>query len=432
MNLAWPAYALVVLTVALGIVGEWGPEPFAGLWRIAAAVTVLLLAYEWAVARHRNFRIERHLPPRAYLGQPAAGTLMVLNDDAWHLELVAADEPPAGVEAGEAPHRWRLAPGGEASSGFTFTPVRLGEAAWDRISARVRGHLGLAWWNCRLEAPGRVTVVPDRLRDGAGVRSGTVRVGEHGARRAGSGYDLLGLREYRPGDPVRTIDWKATARSGRPTVRVMCEEQHLELVVLIDAGLASRAPAGALDRLGHFANIGARLTEKALAAGDRVHLVAFADTVLETARNLRGQAGLRQARGVFERLRPVLRNTSPLTAMMHVRRLGLPRSLVVVLTDLDDGDAASELVGATALLRPKHLPLVAGIMDDEVERIRTAPARHWLDPYAALAAGEVEAGWRRTRLRLQRLGALVELAPEAHLDARLLTAYDRLRQRRAV
>jgi len=78
---------------------------------------------------------------------------------------------------------------------------------------------------------------------------------------------VLQLRRYRICDPPRVIDWKATARSGQLVSRDFTQEQSLDVMILVDAGRASALRAGDLDRLGHYANVAARLAQHALARG---------------------------------------------------------------------------------------------------------------------------------------------------------------------
>ena len=108
------------------------------------------------------------------------------------------------------------------------------------------------------------------------------------------------------------------------------------------------------------------------------------------------------------------------------------RSLVVMFTDMDEGEIAGQLRRAASFLTPKHQPVIASLMDEDVLEMRwRAPAR-WLDPYAMLAALEITKGARRTALHLERSGAQVVLARPAELDKRVLSAYEKLRSRRRV
>ncbi|MFX9089562.1 DUF58 domain-containing protein, partial [Acinetobacter baumannii] len=80
---------------------------------------------------------------------------------------------------------------------------------------------------------------------------------------------------YVQGDPPARIDWKATARARRLVTREFSEDQHLDVLVAIDAGRFSTVRAGHLDRFGLYANVASRFAEVVTPNDDRIGLVVF-------------------------------------------------------------------------------------------------------------------------------------------------------------
>src|SRR5439155_1186300 len=99
-------------------------------------------------------------------------------------------------------------------------------------------------------------------------------------RVGGAGAELHQLRAYAPGDPLARIDWKATARAGALITREFSEDQHLDILIGIDAGRFSRVRVGRLDRFGLYANLAARFAEVVTHHDDRIGLMVYADRVL--------------------------------------------------------------------------------------------------------------------------------------------------------
>jgi uncharacterized protein (DUF58 family) len=122
-----------------------------------------------------------------------------------------------------------------------------------------------------------------------------------------------------PGDPLGSIDWKATARSGRLVAREFSEDQHLDIVLAIDAGRLSRVRAGELDRLGVYANLAARFAEGAVPSDDRVGLVVYADRPLVVSAPGRGRAAVVRIRRGLEGLAPGLAESDPVAAAVRIR-----------------------------------------------------------------------------------------------------------------
>jgi uncharacterized protein (DUF58 family) len=431
MLLAARCYAFAALVCALAIMGQWSPAIDEDLWRMPAAALLLALIIEGVVSRRQEVRLERRLPVRGFLGQPLASELVVHNTAPYTLQLDTLDDPPPALEADYAPLHWRIAPGASSTQRVSLVPRELGEFNWTTLRTRSLGAFGLAWWHRKLQMPASIPVVPDHLH-AEDHRAGSEDQGRYVRSSSGSGTELMGFRNYQRGDPLRSIDWKATARRGQAIVRLYATEEHVELVLAVDAGRTSGIQSGPLTRLGHYANVAARLAEKSLANGDHVGLVVFAEAPLYVAAGLRGTGGLERIRGALAGMRTQARESNPLAAALHIRRLVSQRSLVVMFTDMDEGEIAGQLRRATSFLTPKHLPVVASLMDEDVLEMRWRRAGRWIDPYAMLAALEITKGARRTALHLERSGAHVVLARPAELDKRVLTTYETLRSRRRV
>lgn len=427
MNLTGRSYFLITGIILLGIIFEWGPEAYIGIWRMPAAAIIMALLLEGRLAGRRAIHMMRQLQPTAHLGREIKYSLILSNQDPFVLRLESLDNHPTQILDTSQEFHWHVDPNSQSTTSFRVTPIALGLLQWDTVHTRLLGRLGLAWWSRRLSVSGQTNVLPDRLHRSEQRRVSLRHQGEIERTKQGSGIELLTLRDYQSGDPLHYIDWKATARSQHTTVRIYSDEQHLELILIIDAGRSSAIQAGKLSRLGHYTNIAARLAEKSLNNGDQLGVIVFADKVLTSLKGVKGNNGLRRVRALLEELNTIPKESNPLAPIMHVRSLVQHRSLIVMLTDVDDGDAATQLVKAMGIMRPKHLPLLAGIMDSEVLRLQKRPDRNWLAPYHALAAGEMIRSWQRTRLRLERMGVPVALATADQLDHKVLNSYDTLR-----
>ncbi|MEJ2359810.1 MAG: DUF58 domain-containing protein [Gammaproteobacteria bacterium] len=432
MNLTRLSYGIAILITCLGIINQWVPGTLAGSWRLLAAIWIVMLLLEWRLSRRTALVITRDIKPVIHLGRASELDYHFQNHSAKRLRLCCMDQYPLTIDETAPVLCCDIDPNSEQTRQATITPSRLGELEWQHLHVRSLGLFGLAWWSRQLTAPSRTQVLPDRLYNQERVKSATDHQGDLARRVHGVGTELIGLRDYQPGDPLRYIDWKASARSHKTMVRLFSDEQHLELILLIDAGRTSNMQAGHLTRLGHYVNVASRLAQKALLNGDQVGIVVFADSVLASMHRLKGHLGLQRLRDILAQINPVARESNPLPAIMRVRQLAGMRSLVVMLTDLDDGDAAVQLVKAMGLLQPKHQPMLVAISDSDVRSMSEQAARRWLDPYHSLAANEMMENWRHTRIRLERMGIPVVFSDIQHLDRQVLDNYDRLKQRKRV
>lgn len=432
MSLTPSSYLLIGLILLAGIVGQWAGQEWIHLWRYPAALLVSLLLIEGLAARGRVLLIERRMGAKAPLGESVWLTIRVENPSARVLRLQTEPRFSPQVSGEVRLRRWSVAPGEAVQQRESITPTDLGRHELGPLHLRVLGRWGLAWWT-RAPLPGpSLEVVPRRLRHGeTGI--GTTAVGDKPLQRiTAGGLELLAMRDYQPGDPPRSIDWKASARAGKTIVRLFAEERRMDLVLVLDAGRGSRLHAGALTRLSHYVNIAARLAEVAVAQGDRIALVSFGGGRLGTVPLAGGTEGLRRIRDHLEQLRSAPKEYNPLAAMLYLRGMLSHRSLVVFLTEIADTEATGQLFDAIRLLVPKHSPMIASLLDESIEAMRTSGSGRWLDPYRHFAAMEYGETRDSIALRLRRLGAEVVIAPPDLMDAAVLNRYQLLRQRRRV
>lgn len=431
MNLTTRAVVLGCGVLLAGAVGQWAGGAYQGVWLLFALAWVLALLFEAQWARRVRLEVRWSLPPASRLGRPDAATLQLAQPGAMPLQLDVLLPVPDGA-LGEARVR-RVALAEEpVELRQEFTPVVLGPLPAPRASSRLLGRFRLAWWSRPLPAPGTasIAVVPDTLHADERTAPGGMQ-GEEALLRRGHGHELLGLREYRPGDPLRSLAWKASARAERLMVRDTLVDQHLDIALVIDTGRTSGIPAGALTRLHHFVNVAARFGERSVACGDRLSLVAFASGVSLALTGLQGAAGVRRLRAALAQLRSQPVESNPAAAALEVRRLLRHRGLVIWLGDVDTADASALAAVATVLVR-QHLALFVQLQDPEALAELTRPARSWLDPYAALAAQQLAQQQDVAARRLARLGCDVVSATTDGLERRLLDAYLRARARRRV
>lgn len=411
------------------IVHQWQDDAWPW-WLLGAAGILAGLA--WEARRVAVWRFSAALEGRQLrLGRSEDLLLAFANAEARPLQVAYAATPPAGIRADPETRYASLPAAGSCQAHLNVRAVRLGAAEWTRLPLRAKGAFGLAWWSRPQPLQVRFDVVPDL--SGAAPTEIGLRLHGRGPVAAGAhGPELDHLRDYQPGDPRHGVDWKATARRGALTTRVRQEEQAATLMLVVDAGRTSRAPFDGMSQLGHYANACARLAAHAAASGDRVGLVAASDTpalLLPPARGMAAVGGLRRALAGIETA-PV--ETDLAAAAAFVRRSVGQRALVVLLTDLAAQANGSGLLRCVRLWLPTHLPVVVGLVAEEVQALAHRPAADWLDPYLALAAHLHQQQLGNVCGALRRLGALPLATSPATLNADLLRRYRQLKGRRRV
>ena len=306
--------------------------------------------------------------------------------------------------------------------------TRRGRHVLPGPATRSVGPLRLGAWYHRSPDGGEVLVYPDMpaaFRLAMDVRYGRFR--EEGRRSRGPlglGTELESIRDYQPDDDIRQVNWRATARVGRPMSNQYRAEQDREVICLVDPGRVMAAPIGDRTRMDAAVDAVAAMAAVADEVGDRIGVVAFTDRVIR-ALDPRRANGRAVVRAVFDlEAAPVDSNYE-----LAFRRItGAKRAFVLILTDLLDEGAAAPLNDAMAILARHHSVAVAAVRDDGIDRVATAPPESGADAYRMAVALDVLESRRLVTTKLARFGAEVIEAPLEEFSSACVGAY--LRSRR--
>jgi uncharacterized protein (DUF58 family) len=436
MHFALRGYLFIALMALLAIAGAWTEDPaFDGAWMWPAFLLLAGLSLEAWYLRGTRVQWRMRMDQRLKLGNPAPGAYAFQHNRRRSLDLQYARVLPAAFRQMPEVRDVTLAPDEETGDPVELLPLRLGTGQFGDVPARLLGRFRLAWWTRQLARDARhdatFRVAPDSLPRGGRAVAGE-SAGETPRRLPGAGMELLQLRDYVSGDALSRIDWKATARRGSLISREYSEAQHLELLLVIDAGRASRVRAGALDRLGLYANVAARLAEHAVSVEDRVGLLVYAERTLAACTPDRGLRAVTRLRHVLESLESERGESNPVAAALMVRKLLRHRGLVVWLTDLAEPARNEQLLQALQALMPRHQPVVAAPRATEIARLAAKPASDWRDPSIAVAAREHAQRARVQIAGMNRRGVVVLDETDDKLDKAVLDAYLALRRRRRI
>jgi uncharacterized protein (DUF58 family) len=222
------------------------------------------------------------------------------------------------------------------------------------------------------------------------------------------------VREYQPGDDVRTIDWNVTARSGRPFVKNYREERELTVLLAVDVSASQQFGTREQLKSELVAELGATLAFSAIQNNDKVGLILFTDRI---ERFVAPRKGMRHVLRVVRELlyhEPAGRKTDVGVALESISRVLARRAVVFLISDFQ----TPSFTGPLQIVRHRH-DVIPVIVRDERER-RLPPVRYVevLDPETG-AQMLVDTSSRAFRERFARL------ADERH--AALITELRRMR-----
>jgi len=151
----------------------------------------------------------------------------------------------------------------------------------------------------------------------------------------GRGMDFDEVREYTPGDEVRTIDWNVTARAGRPFVKKFTEERELTIFLLVDISASGNFGSGAASKRDLAAELASVLAFSAIRNSDKVGLLLYTDRVERYLPPKKGRRHvLRVVRDILYHI-PEATGTDTVKALDVANRLLHRRAIVFLISDFE-------------------------------------------------------------------------------------------------
>ena len=376
---AWPrpALGLVLLPlpwVAAGALASLGWLSEAKPWWVAVALLLLAVIDLLLLRRVATPTVVRDAPDAWALGverevalrlQHAGPPLKVEVHDLHPGEWAVRDLPRTVVlrNGEETVLPYRLTPGARGAYVFTGTQLRL--------------HSPMRLWRQSRTVGGDVPVrVFPNFAPLAGVAMFTAEqasrlVGAHVRRRRGEGTDFHQMREYRVGDSLRQIDWKATARARRLISREYQDEKNQQLMLVLDTGRRMLAQEQGLSHFDRALDAALLVSYIALKRGDAVGLATTGESPRWVA-PCRGMAALDTLIGASYDLQPAPVATDYLATATQLALRQRRRALVMLVTNLRDEDI-DEVLAAVRVMQQRHLVVVASLRERELDEALDRP-----------------------------------------------------------
>lgn len=406
-----------------------------GLMLLWDLILLLLGAIDGGRVRPHRISVTRELPSRLSIGRDNPVVLRLrsgsLPQGQSRTQLHIVDGHPPMLSVSALPGQIALSSQQETEVCYQVRPNYRSELTWQGIQIRQQSPWGLAWHDWTVPQVQTTRVYPDLL----GLRELTIKLALQSSgnlrlrRRFGMGTEFSELREYGAGDDLRLIDWKATARRGRPLVRVLEPEQEQTVLILLDRGRLMTAQVQGLQRFDWGVNAALSLALAALHRGDRVGLGLFDKTMHCWMPPERGASHLPKLLEQLSAVQPVLVEPDYLGAVSTVLRQHTRRALVVLLTDIIDDTASAELLGSLVRLSPRYLPFCVALRDPEIDRQAAGTSLAFDQAYPRAVALDLLQQRQRVFATLKQRGVMVLDAPAANISDRLVEQYLKIKTR---
>ncbi|MBL8264308.1 MAG: DUF58 domain-containing protein [Xanthomonadaceae bacterium] len=370
---AWPRPAplLVWVLVAwggLGLAASMGLVS-ASVWSIAIAVVAVLGLIDLALLLSTP-------SPEVARALPEAWPIGVERDVELRIEhygrrqrVTVHDLHPGGWTMRGLPRTLTLAADSVSTLRYHLQPASRGNFRFDGVQFRLHSPLRF-WRQSRIAGVAQQVRVFPNFAPLAGfalfsAEQASRLVGAHIKRRRGEGTDFHQMREYRVGDSLRQIDWKATARARKLISREYQDEKNQQLLMVVDTGRRMLAHEGGLSHFDRALDATLVVSYIALKRGDAVGLFT-AGGEQRWVSPQRGMGAIDTLLRASYDLQPAPVATDYLAAATELALRQRRRALVMLVTNLRDEDI-EDVLGAVRLLQRRHLVVVASLRERDLD-----------------------------------------------------------------
>jgi uncharacterized protein (DUF58 family) len=416
---------VLAVWLVLGIAASaWRPlaMPWAGA---GIAVLTFVLLDLVLVVRLPWPTVRRVLPKALALGEWHDVALVFESAAATACHLTVFDHAPDSIDVEGMPRAATLPARGRVEIPFRIRPRLRGNQSFAGSHVRVSSPLGLLSRQRLLGQPEPVRVYPN-FRQVAryallALDHRTGAFGVHLQRQRGEGLEFHQLREYRDGDSLRQVDWKAVSRRGRLISREYREEKDQQVILMLDCGRRMHTRDGDLSFFDRVLDAALLLSYVALRQGDAVGIMTFSGQ----DRWIPPRKGRSAMTPLINTVYDLQTTTAPSDFAEAAHRLATRqkrRCLVVLLTNLRDDDAV-DLPLALAPLRRRHLVLLASLREPALAEALEADVEGFEDALRFVATQSYMEGREKAHALVRRAGLRALDVEPAELPAALVNRY---------
>ncbi|MCK4643878.1 DUF58 domain-containing protein [bacterium] len=366
-------------------------------------------------------------------GVESAVKVSIVLSSASFLRITAIDSVPEDMLHKNPLKIFPLSTGILREYSYEILPRKRGIFDFGEILIKAESPIGLFSKKIKTPATQEVKVYPDIsifkkyglfIQKGLSHRSG-IRLG----RMRGEGTEIESLREYHRDDDFRWIEWKATARRGKPISKNFQPEKNQSILLMLDAGRNMINRVGVHTKFDHMMNTAALLIYVSHHFNDRIGVMVFGDEVISFIKQDKGKTSPMRILDRIYNLQPRFCESDYETAYGRALTELKRRTLVVTFTDLLDPYSSERVIKYNQMISSKHLPLVVSVSDSDLKSETLREASHPGDVFRKFASQELMEDYKRSVKLLSGRGVDVVSVPAAELSISTINKYLKIKTR---
>ncbi|APZ96755.1 DUF58 domain-containing protein [Fuerstiella marisgermanici] len=380
-----------------------------------------------------DIEVDREISEVLSVGTPNPSKILLRNKSRRPLKVLVHDDPGPLIETERMPQEVDLQPWKEAEVTYTVAPLKRGAAKLQAVHLRFPTVLGL--WTRHQIRPleTAVRIYPDIRAvyryELMASRNRLAEIGVRVMRMPGQGREFERLREYRYGDEIRQIDWKATSRQRQLITREFNVERNQNIVLMVDCGRFMRNETDGISYLDRALNSAIMLSYIALGQGDNVSLMAFSNRIERFIRPVRGKPGIQTILRSTYDIQASTKTADYSLALEYLSKVQRKRALVILITFVTD-ELQLRVIGESLQLRSlPYLPMCVLLQDVGLKEMADRIPDSDVEAFHTSAAAQILTGQAQEVATMRENGVLMVDTPPDLLTERLINEYLTIKMR---
>ena len=430
-------YTLMIIDIFLFIIAFFVPF----LLYVASVYLVVFLVltgmdYLMLFLGKRNVVAQRIVNERLNLGFDNTISLSVRNAFPFPVHIRLIDEIPVQFQNRKFNKHFTVAASGRQVVEYALKPVTRGEYVFERILCYVKSPLGLLQRRCISDAGQTVKVYPStkylRQYQLLALSDSNQYAGSKKIRKIGHSMEFEQIKEYVPGDDIRTINWKATARKGSMMVNNYIDARSQQIYCLVDKGRNMKMPFDGMSLLDYSINAALIFLNIALLKQDRAGLITFSSKINDVIAAERSATQLSKINESLYRQTTDFAdsNYEALTAMVY-RRLS-HRGFLLLFTNFETMSALERQLPYLKRLASRHLLCVVFFQNTLLKEIHESQPDNLEGIYIKTIADRFDFEKKQIVKELRRHGIISILTTPQQLNVDVINKYLELKARQMI
>ena len=421
-------FVYISVVSALFLVSFWIPVLYSAAWMLVWLFVIAMCIDLIILYRFKNgFSAKRIVSEKLSNSDDNEIAITLENNYPFQVFISLIDELPAQFQKRDFEHAMSLKPGEKSTYAYTVRPVERGEYNFGRVNVFVSSILQMFSKRYTFSAQESVKVYPSYVQmkkyEFLAMHNNLTEFGMKKIRRIGHTMEFEQIKNYIPGDDIRTINWKATAKRGDLMVNQYQDEKSQPIYSMIDLGRVMKMPFEGLKLLDYAINSTLAFSNIALLKNDKAGMLTFSKNVEKIVAASSKKTNLSVINEELYNITTDFSDANYALLYANIKRKINQRSLLILYTNFEHISALKRQLPYLKAIAKKHLLVTVFFENTELDTLIKENAEDLQSVYHKTIAEKYAYEKRLMIKELEKNAVHAILTKPQHLSVNVINKY---------